>query len=45
VSGQEKETARLDARLLMARESFLVGELVSGLDDDTAAIQRLQSSP
>jgi hypothetical protein len=44
VSGQEKETARMDARLLMARESFLVGELVSGSDDDTAAIQPLQSS-
>jgi hypothetical protein len=28
----------------MARESFLVGQIVSGSEDD-AAIQRLQSAP
>ena len=42
VCWQESETARLDERLVMARESFLVGQLVSGSDDDVA-IQRLQS--
>jgi len=40
----ERETARFDLRLILARESFLVGHLVSGGDtDDSHAIKRLMS--
>ena len=38
----EKETARHDVRLLLARESFLVGQLVADADD-SLSIQRLKS--
>jgi len=38
----EKETARNDVRLLLARESFLVGQLVADADD-SLSIQRLKS--
>ena len=38
----ERETARLDVHLLLARESYLVGQLVPHDVDDDVSIQRLK---